>query len=114
MEERRKHPRFPAAKMAYLVGLGSPAQILNISYGGLCVRYKGEDDPPDEFVVDILQVSRSIIIDQVRCRKIWDETMGKATLYSRVQERRLGIQFVEPSEETFESLLLFKGSGEIK
>jgi hypothetical protein len=111
MEDRRKYPRFPASEMAYIVGLGSPAHITDISYGGLGVRYKGGNDLPDEFTVDLLQASKSVIIDRVKCRKTRDETMGKVTLFSYIQERRLGIEFLEPSPETFDSLVLFKGNG---
>lgn len=110
MEDRRKYPRFPAAERAYLVGLNGPAHITDISYGGLGVKYKGGDALPDEFIVDLLHASKSVIIDRVRCRKTRDETKGKVTLFSYIQERRLGIQFLEPSKETFDSLRLFEAT----
>ena len=108
MEDRRKHPRFPAAEMTYLVGLGSPAHIMDISYGGLGVKYKGVDDLPDEFTVDLLQSSKSLVIDRIKCRKTRDERLGRVTLYSYIQERRIGIQFMEPSRETLDSLRLLE------
>lgn len=108
MKDRRKYPRFPAAEMAYMVGLNGPAHITDISFGGLGVKYKGGEVLPDEFVVDLLHASKSVIIDRVKCRKARDETRGRVTLFSYIQERRLGIEFIEPSEETFHSLKLFE------
>jgi len=109
MEERRKHTRFPAPEMSYMVGLSSPALITDISNGGLGVRYKGGEELPEEFIVDLLHASKSVIIDQVKCRKTRDETKMKVTVFSYIPERRLGLQFLEPSSMMLDSLQLFKG-----
>jgi hypothetical protein len=109
MEERRKHKRFRASDMAYIVGLSNPGHITDFSEGGLGVKYQGGEDVPAEFVVDLLHASKSIIIDRVRCRKTRDETKGKVTVFSYVPERHLGIEFLEPSQKIFDSLELFKG-----
>ena len=92
-----------------MVGLSSPALITDISDGGLGVKYKGMEDLPDELVVDLLHASKSVVIDQIRCRKARDEKSMKVTAYSYIPERRLGLQFLEPSQPMIESLQLFKG-----
>jgi hypothetical protein len=109
MEERRKHRRFQASEMAYVVGLSNPGHITDFSEGGLGIKYQGGEELPEEFIVDLLHASKSIIIDRVRCRKTRDETQGKVTVFSYVPERRLGLQFLEPSPKILDSLELFKG-----
>ena len=109
MEERRKHRRFQASEVAYIVGLSNPGHITDFSEGGLGVKYQGGEDLPDELIVDLLHASKSIIIDRVKCKKTRDETKGKVTVFSYVPERCLGLQFLEPSQKMLDSLILFKG-----
>ncbi len=109
MGEKRKHTRYQAAEMTYVVGLESPGLITDVSEGGLGVRYKGYDSLPDEVVVDLLNATKSILIDNVRCRKVRDETRGKVAVFSYVSERRLGLQFVEPDIEMLDVLARFVG-----
>jgi hypothetical protein len=109
MKDRRKHTRVPASEMTYIVGLSSPGLIMDVSEGGLGVKYKGGEDLPDELTLDLLHASKSIIIDKVRCRKTRDETRGKVTVFSYISERHLGLQFLEPNGPFMGNLELFKG-----
>ena len=109
MSEKRKHTRYPAAEMTYVVGLESPGLITDISEGGIGVRYKGSDDLPDEVVVDLLNATKSVLIDQIRCRKVRDETQGKVAVFTYISERRLGLEFMEPDIDMLDRLVRFVG-----
>jgi hypothetical protein len=109
MEDKRRHNRYPASEMTFVVGLDSPGLIIDVSEGGLGVRYKGGEELPDEIVVDLLNAPKSVIIDQVRCRKVRDEMVGKVAVFSYISERRLGLQFLDPTPQQLSALELFKG-----
>ena len=109
MSNKRRHTRYPAAAMTYVVGLESPGLVTDVSEGGIGVRYKGSDDLPDEVVVDLLNVTKSVTIDKVRCRKVRDETQGKVAVFTYVSERRLGLEFVEPDIDMLDRLARFVG-----
>ncbi|MDF1536053.1 MAG: PilZ domain-containing protein [bacterium] len=109
MDDKRRHSRYPAAEMTYVVGLQSPALITDVSQGGLGVRYKGTDELPGELVVDLLNASQSIQLEKVRCRKVRDETVGRVAVFSYVTERRLGLEFVEPGNDILDALARFVG-----
>ncbi|UCG37707.1 MAG: PilZ domain-containing protein [bacterium] len=109
MEERRRHRRYPASEMAYVVGLESPALITDVSQGGIGVRYKGSEELPLEMTVDLLHASKSIVIDRVRCRKARDETRGRVAVFSYIAERQLGLEFISPTPEMLKTLEMFTG-----
>jgi hypothetical protein len=109
MDEKRKHTRYPVAELTYVVGLQSPGLVTDVSEGGLGVRYKGTDDLPDEMIIDLLNVTRNVHVDQVRCRKVRDEIRGKVAVFSYVSERRLGLQFVETNIDMLNALAKFMG-----
>ena len=109
MEEKRRHSRYPASEMTFVVGFHSPAQVIDVSDSGIGVRYKGSEELPEEMVVDLLNATKSVIIDQVRCRKVRDEIVGRVAVFSYISERRLGLEFLDPSLEQLSALELFKG-----
>lgn len=96
--------------MAFVVGLESPGLITDVSDGGLGIRYKGAEELPDEMVLDLLNAPKSVVIDQVRCKKVRDETVGKVAVFSYISERRVGLQFLEPTPQQVDALELFKGA----
>jgi|GEM_PF-5501587 len=98
LAERRAYPRAEAEGMSYVAGLGRPGLVIDISEGGLGVLYKGAEDIPEEVLVDLINVAKNIFIDKIRCRKTRDVKKGQVTGFSYVQERRLGLQFLNPSE----------------
>ena len=109
IKEKRRHDRYPASEMTFVVGLESPGLITDISEGGIGIRYKGSEDLPEELVLDLLNAPKSVVIDKVRCRKVRDETVGKVAVFSYISERRVGLQFMEPTSRQMEALELFKG-----
>lgn len=96
--ERRVHPRVEAEGMSYVAGLGRPGLVMDISEGGLGVLYKGAEDLPEQVVVDLINATKNIFIDGIRCRKTRDVKKGQVTGFSYIQERHLGLQFLNPSE----------------
>ncbi len=109
MEEKRKHNRYSVSEMTFVVGLESLGLITDVSDSGLGVRYKGAEELPDEIVVDLLSATKSVIIDQVRCRKVRDEIVGRVAVFSYISERQLGLEFMEPTSQQLNALELFKG-----
>jgi hypothetical protein len=109
MEEKRRHNRYPASEMTFVVGLESPGLITDVSEGGLGIRYKGGEELPEEMVLDLLNAPKSVVIDRIRCRKVRDEMVGKVAVFSYISERRLGLQFLEPTPQQVDALELFKG-----
>lgn len=109
MAEKRRHHRYKASEMTFMVGLEAPGLITDVSEGGLGVRYKGSEDLPDEFMVDLLNAPKSIVIDRVKCRKVRDETVGRVAVFSYFSERRLGLQLLEPTGQQLAALELFRG-----
>lgn len=107
--DRRKHQRVAASEMSYVVGLALPGIITDVSEGGIGIKYKGSEELPEEFVVDLLNAAKSATVRGVRCRKARDETMGRISGFSYVPERRLGLQFLEPTLSIIDSLDLFRG-----
>jgi hypothetical protein len=110
MAEKRRHNRYPASEMAFVVGLESPGLITDVSEGGLGVRYKGAEELPEEIVVDLLNAPKSVIVDQIRCKKVRDETVGKVAVFSYISERRIGLEFMDPTPQQISALELFKGT----
>lgn len=109
MEEKRRHNRYPATEMSFIVGLELPGLITDVSDGGIGVKYSGGEDIPEEIVVDLLNATKSVIIDKVRCRKVRDETSGRVAAFSYISERRLGLEFMEPTSEQLSAIEMFKG-----
>ena len=109
MEEKRRHSRYTASEMAFVVGLENPGLIIDVSEGGLGVRYNGVEEVADEIIVDLINAPKSIVIEQVRCRKVRDETVGKVAVFSYVSERRLGLEFLDPTPQQISALVLFRG-----
>ncbi|MGD8352723.1 MAG: PilZ domain-containing protein [Pseudomonadota bacterium] len=110
MREKRKHDRYPASEMTFVVGLESPGLITDVSDGGLGIRYKGSEELPDELVLDLLNAPKSVVIDRIRCRKVRDETVSKVAVFSYISERRIGLEFLEPNAQQIDALDLFKGA----
>ena len=95
--------------MTFVVGLESPGLITDVSDGGLGFRYKGGEELPEEMVLDLLNAPKSVVIDRIRCRKVRDEMVGKVAVFSYISERRIGLQFLEPTPQQVDALALFKG-----
>ncbi len=109
MEEKRRHNRYPATEMSFIVGLELPGLITDVSDGGIGVKYSGGEAIPEEIVVDLLNATKSVIIDKIRCRKVRDETTGRVAAFSYISERRLGFEFMEPTSEQLSAIEMFKG-----
>lgn len=106
--ERRRHPRAAAAGMSYVVGLELPGLVTDVSDGGLGVKYKGSEELPEEIVFQLINAAKCLAIDGVKCRKTRDEKRGQVSGFSYVQERHLGLQFVDPSPAMISSLEQFR------
>jgi c-di-GMP-binding flagellar brake protein YcgR len=109
MEERRKHERYKAAEEVIAVSGGIPCSLVDLSQGGLGLKYAGDESLPEEMKVDLMFLSRDLHLSGIRCRKISDEKVTRTTVFSYVTERRIGLEFTDVPEATWEVLEEFRG-----
>ena len=94
----------PAADEALAVSGGVPCALVDLSEGGLGLRYTGDEEIPDELQVDLMFLSRDLYLNGIRCRKVSEETVSHTTAFSFVTERRIGLAFTEEHPDTWEML----------
>jgi hypothetical protein len=102
--ERRKHKRFQACQGACAVlrphsnilgqNIDILGQIIDISRGGLGLRYVARENRSDEsFELDILLAGDSFHLDKVSFQTIEDVELAKESTFSPATVRRRGLQF---------------------
>ncbi len=106
-EEKRKHPRFRAADNA-LAARGEDAYtLMDLSAGGVGIRYKGEHQLPEEIHLDLFFLNRELAVTGVRCRKVFEVRMDGAE-EDQAPEWHVGLQFQAPGAELVETLRQFR------
>jgi hypothetical protein len=109
ISERRKHKRFRPPKSSFVwlaPDYSAVGQILNVSIGGLGIRYVG-DEFPNEAQLDIFSVEYDFHARQMPFKTVFSSVIyGKTLLRSdngvhpRAREmRRSGLQFGELTDE---------------
>ena len=117
VSERRKHKRFrpPKSSFVWLAADNSAvAQIIDVSMGGLGIRYVG-DVFPNESQLDMFSVEYNYNIRQVPFKTVFSSAIfGKTLLRSdngvhprARQMRRSGIQFGELTDEQMSQVEYF-------
>ncbi|MFZ2445531.1 MAG: PilZ domain-containing protein [Syntrophobacteraceae bacterium] len=98
-DEKRKHKRFKGKEGAFaaflrpneLINLGN---IVDISMGGLCVRYLSTADAGTECAgIKIFGSNgRFIHVDKVECKVVYDVEIPEGS-WEQLSTRRCGVQF---------------------
>ena len=106
--ERRKDKRFKLKDPVFAILYSSPtktAQIVDISRGGLAIRYvKKEDDFNMINKLDIFKSDFSFYMDNIKAKTISDiEVLGEKVNGSE-EVRRCGIQFEDLSKNQISQL----------
>ncbi len=109
MEERRKYARRKAVDNAFAVSGGIPCSLVDVSEGGLGLKYTGDEPLPEQMTVDLMYLSRELVLNGIWCRKVSDEKVLRKTVFSYLTERRIGLEFIAPVEEMWEVLEEFVG-----
>jgi c-di-GMP-binding flagellar brake protein YcgR len=105
---RRRHKRFAVRKGA-LAFLGAvPAEITDISLGGMSVKYVPlKQDPSSTFTVDFFVSEQEFFLPNIPCRLVSDVKMPVEGPFRAVRIKRLGLEFGDLTAEQQASLQLF-------
>ena len=96
--DRRKHKRFHAKEPTYVKLLAASqedvGQLLDISKGGLSLRYFVKEEKPQDYSdLGLFSSGGNLIIDEVPFRKIVDTELVNNIPFSTITFRRYGVQF---------------------
>jgi hypothetical protein len=106
-KEKRKHPRFKAAEKALAAEKDDPYTLMDLSSGGLGIRYYGEQPLPAEIKIDLFFLDREFTLTGVRCRKVFEERHDQEDP-EKIPEWHVGLQIVDPTPELMEKLRQFR------
>ncbi len=100
--ERRRHPRFEVKDLAIAVPnkvLPQVGRIINISKGGMAVRYLDQENWTNEaFTVDIL-INSNFLITNIPIQNVGDYKVENQVSFSVMTERQCCLKFGTLSEE---------------
>ena len=103
--ERRKHQRYQVSDLTIAIPKNSHSQvarIVNISKGGMAVRYMDQKDWLGEAKeIDIL-VNSNLLISSIPIEAIKDFKLNDQNSFSIIQERQCCLQFgsLSPAQES--------------
>jgi hypothetical protein len=99
VEEKRKHKRYKAKEGAFAAFIRSDdsldlGNLLDISMGGLCVRYLSTSET--QRACNAIKIfgsnGRFIHLDKVVCRVVYDQEIPERS-WNRLKTRRCGVEF---------------------
>jgi len=107
LEKKRKHPRFRASENALAACGDDSYTLMDLSAGGVGIRFYGDQPLPNEIQLDLFFLDRELTLTGLRCRKIFEARvdMGKA---GQVPEWHVGLQFENLRPEMQEMLKRFR------
>ena len=106
-KEKRKHPRFKAAEKALAAKKDDPFTLMDLSSGGLGIRFYGENPLPDEIKIDLLFLDKEFALTGIRCKKVFEKKQQHEDS-NRTPEWYVGLEIVEPTPELIEKLKQFR------
>ncbi len=110
LQDRRKHQRFSVEDGALAVLKPFPiklGRILDISKGGLEIRYFEDEEWPNSFsAISIMMATEKVCLDDIPIRTIEDDEIDVAYIGS-IEKRRRTMQFGELTDEQQQQLELF-------
>jgi hypothetical protein len=108
IKERRKHERYKVKDGIVAAPYASStrfAKILDISMGGLTVKYFDERKwDKKKLVIDVVMVDGDFSLDKVPITIASDMDKGTETPYCYLPERRCCLQFADLTEQQFTRL----------
>jgi c-di-GMP-binding flagellar brake protein YcgR len=106
-DKKRKHPRFKASENALAAMGDDPYTLMDLSAGGVGVRFCGDQPLPDEIHLDLFFLNRELSLTGIGCRKIFEARVdtGRA---GQVPEWHVGLQFKDMDSEKLRTLKQFR------
>ena len=108
-EKKRKHPRFKASESALAACGDDPYTLMDLSSGGVGIRFYGDQPLPNEIHLDLFFLDRDLTLTGLRCRKIFESRVDKGEA-GQMPEWHVGLQFENPGPEMLEMLKHFGGT----
>ena len=107
LEKKRKHPRFRASENALAASGGDPYTLMDLSAGGLGIRFYGDQPLPSELLVDLFFLDREFTLTGIQCRKVFEARVDKGA-GGQLPEWHVGLQFQNPRPEMLKMLRQFR------
>ena len=107
LEKKRKHPRFRASESALAASGDDPYTLMDLSAGGIGIRFYGDQPLPNEIQLDLFFLDRELTITGLRCRKIFEARVDRGEA-GQVPEWHVGLQFQNPETEMLQQLRQFR------
>jgi hypothetical protein len=106
-KEKRRHPRFRAADNALAADRDDPYTLMNLSSGGLGIRFYGEQPLPVEIDIDLFFLNREFVLTGLHCRKVFEKRNDQVGP-DNFPEWQIGLQIMNPTPEQVENLRQFR------
>ena len=106
-KENRKSPRFKAAEKALAASRDDPYTLMDLSSGGLGIRYYGENPLPENVYIDLFFLNKEFTVTGIHCRKVFEKKL-EPTDPKKTPEWYVGLQIVDPTPELVEKLRQFR------
>ena len=106
-DEKRKSPRIKASDSALAASGDDPYTLMDLSAGGVGVRFYGDQPLPGEIQLDLFFLNRDLALTGIRCKKIFEARVdtGRA---GQMPEWHVGLQFQGIEPEKLEKLKNFR------
>lgn len=92
MPDKRKHIRIKAHKETIAVSAGNIARIIDVSEGGMALKFIDITDIPKSFFLDLFLRESGLYIEQIPVKLAWKKDDAIPTFAQR-SITRIGIEF---------------------
>ena len=106
-DKKRKHPRFKASESALAASGDDPYTLMDLSAGGVGIRFYGDQPLPNEIQLDLFFLNRELALTGIRCTKVFEARVDKGQA-GQVPEWHVGLQFEDPGQEMLKILKHFR------
>ncbi|MDF1524962.1 MAG: PilZ domain-containing protein [bacterium] len=106
-DEKRKYPRFKASDSALAASGDDPYTLIDLSTGGVGIRFCGDQPVPDEIPLDLFFLDRELALTGLRCKKIFESRVDSGRA-GQVPEWHVGLQFEDIGPEKLKILRYFR------
>ena len=106
-DEKRKNPRFKASENALAASGDDPYTLMDLSAGGVGVRFYGAQPLPNEIHLDLFFLNRELVLTGIRCKKVFEARIDKGQA-GQMPEWHVGLQFEYPDPKMLKKLKNFR------
>lgn len=106
-DEKRKQPRFRASENALAASGDDPYTLMDLSAGGVGIRFCGDQPLPNEIHLDLFFLNRELALTGIRCKKVFEARIDKGQA-GQMPEWHVGLQFEDPGPEMLKLLRYFR------